>query len=167
MTTANAVERPSYLQLPPGAVCAGCGKHARAEGQPDLQQAERYVCILCTEKGITSTPAEVGATAGRAIGRMFFATKDLVVELLEAIEHVKKAGPEAAAALAATLAAPAPPEDNPLGLLHPMLNVAHADGLVDLAEELRYQIDQLESEPKPDRPDQLSARRSARRLQRW
>lgn len=148
MTTAHAIELPSYLQLPSGSVCAGCGKLARSEGQPDLQQAERYVCILCTERGITSTPAEVGATAGRAIGRMFFAAQDLLIEMVEAIEQVTDAGPEAAAALAETLAEV---QETPIGSW-PLLTEQHVDGLGRTMARLWELIARLEPEPGLDPP---------------
>lgn len=176
MTTANAIELPSYLHLPPGAVCAGgCGQFALNEGQPDLQQHEHYVCALCTEKGVTSTPADVGTTAGRAIGAMYFAAKELLIELSEAIEQITD--PEQPSAdthavavnTANTLAAPV--AGDPFGP-RPLLTAEHGDGLMHLAAELRDQIAHLTALTGRDpdgqgKPDQLRARRSAKRLVRW
>ena len=143
-----ATELPSYLRLPPAATCAGCGRSALAECRDDMQQHNHYLCTLCTEKGATTTPRDVGTTAGQAIGRMFYAAQDLLIELLEAVAQVKEGGPEAVTALAETLAAPAPPEEDPLGP-RPLLTVAHLDGLAGLVDELRYQVDLLEPDPEP------------------
>ena len=144
----STTELPSYLQLPPAATCAGCGRSALAECRDDLQQHNHYLCTLCTDKNTPPTPLEIGHTAGQAIGRMFFAAKDLLIELSEALEQISRPendtaeGRDIAHQAATTLNAPAPPEDDPLGP-RPLLTTEHGDGLIELATDVRDRIEQL------------------------
>lgn len=146
--TTTAIELPSYLRLPPSAVCAGCGQSALAECRDDLLQHNHWLCTLCKDKGTPPTPMEVGRTAGHAIGAMFYAAKDLLIELSEAIEQVVRpeqptAETNAVAVHAANvLAAPAPLDEDPLGP-RVLLTTAHGESLVDLTAHLAEQIEQL------------------------
>ncbi|MFN2496968.1 MAG: hypothetical protein ABR608_13835 [Pseudonocardiaceae bacterium] len=147
MTAATtSTELPSYLQLPPAAVCAGCGRSALAECRDDMQQFNHYLCTLCTEAGATTTPRDVGTTAGQAIGCMFYAAQDLLIEMLEAFDHVTATGPEAVAALAETLAEV---QETPIGSW-PLLDEQHIDGLGRTMVRLWELVDRLGPETEPE-----------------
>lgn len=130
------------------AACAGCGRGALDECRDDLSSFYHWLCEGCAEKKPTATPQDVGRTAGQAVGRMFYAAQALIIDMLEAFEHVDEAGPEAVAALAETLAEM---HQTPIGAW-PLLDWQQVDRTGERVARLRDLVAGLGSKTRPDPP---------------